>query len=385
MKWNYNLSDIDIQDDEIKNVLEVVRSKWLSTGPVTDQFEKKISEFLGVEHVSAVCNCTAALHLALRVLGITEGDEIIVPSLSFVASANCIAYVGARPVFADVSSTENLTISPEDISRKITRKTKAILVMHYGGYPCDMKRILRIARENDLYVIEDAAHAIGGTVNGNKLGTIGDVGCFSFFANKNLVTGEGGMIVSHQSDLIKKAKLMRSHGMTAVSWDKERGHASSYDVTDLGYNYRITEMQSAMGLAQLDKLKCNNEKRRELVERYQKNLAHFEIISIPFSNYKGSFSFHIFPILLDRRIDRNVFRQQLKKRGIQTSIHYPPIHLFSYYRVRFGCYQGMLPVTEDIARRTVTLPLHPLLTKKDIDKICNHVDKILKSGNRLNF
>ncbi len=384
MKWRYPLSDIDFGREEEKSVLHVLRSGWLSAGPLTERYERAFAKYLGGGDAIAVSNGTAALHLALASLGLREGDEVILPSLTFVATANPILYVGAKPVFADITGMDDLNISPQEIEKRITRKTKAILVMHYGGFPCDMQSIMKIAQSNRLYVIEDAAHAPGAVYRMKKCGTIGDVGCFSFFSNKNLVTGEGGMVVTHPKDLSERIRRMRSHGMKALSWDKYRGHLSSYDIETLGYNYRTTEIQSALGLVQLKKLDRNNRKRKKLVETYRKGLQGVDGISIPFSPWKGHPSYHLFPILISSHQDsrgesrRDALMEELKKIGIQTSVHYPPIHLFSLYRKRFGYQEGMLPQTEEVSRREVTLPLHPCMSGEDVKWIVKKVKEVIK-------
>jgi dTDP-4-amino-4,6-dideoxygalactose transaminase len=378
MKWRYPLSDIDFGKEEERQALKVIRSRWLSTGPVTERFEKSFSEYLGGGEAIAVSNGTAALHLALAGLGIKEGDEVILPSLTFIATANAVLYTGATPVFADIVSEENLNISPEEIEKKVTRKTKAIMVMHYGGYPCDMKSILKVAKRCGLYVIEDAAHAPGAEYYGKKCGVIGDIGCFSFFSNKNLVTGEGGMVVTQNQTWAERIRRMRSHGMKALSWDKYRGRLSSYDVGGLGYNYRTTEIQSALGLVQLKKLDRNNKKRRRLVEVYQKEFQREGKILLPFSKFKGNPSYHLFPILVARPIDRNRLMEKLKNFGIQTSVHYPPVHLFSLYRKRFGFKLGMLPKTEGVSRREMTLPLHPRMNLREVSEIVNKLKGLME-------
>ncbi|MBT9151667.1 MAG: UDP-4-amino-4-deoxy-L-arabinose--oxoglutarate aminotransferase [candidate division WS2 bacterium] len=318
------------------------------------------------------------MHIAHKVLGIGQGDEVIVPSLTFVATANSVLYCEAKPVFADITSLDNFNISPDDILEKITNKTKAITVVHYGGYSCDMGAIMEIASDHGLKVIEDAAHAPGAEYRGRKCGTIGDVGCFSFFANKNLVTGEGGMIVTNEDTLAEKIRIIRSHGMTTLTWDRHKGHAHSYDVVDMGFNYRLNEMASALGLVQLKKLDENNEKRRKVVEEYRKHLKAISDISIPFENYKEKSSCHIFPILLAEDISRNGFMDGLKEKGIQTSAHYPPIHLFTYYRKTFGFKEGMLSKTEYVGEHEVTLPLYPMMTEKEVGYIVSCVNELLK-------
>ena len=265
MDWQVPLSDIDLGDAEIEAVEKVLRSRWLSMGPVTQQFEAAFAAMCGAKHAFAVSNGTTALHLAYAALGLGPGDEVIVPALTFVATANAIRYTGATPVFADVTSLDDLTISPADIAAKITPRTRAIAVMHYGGYLCDMDAILALAGQHGLAVVEDACHAPGATYDGRGAGTLGDVGCFSFFANKNIAIGEGGMVTTNRDDLAERIRLLRSHGMTTLTWDRHRGHAASYDVVATGFNYRLDEIHSALGLAQLGKLLENNRRRADLV------------------------------------------------------------------------------------------------------------------------
>lgn len=382
MKWRYPLSDIDLGKEEEREVLKVLRSRWLSTGPVTESFEQAFSEYLGGGYCIAVSNGTAALHLALASLDIQRGDEVILPSLTFVATASAVLYTGATPVFADVCGENNLNISPEDIERKITAKTKAILVVHYAGQPCRMPAISEIARAHGLYLVEDAAHAPGAESQ-KKLGTIGEAGCFSFFSNKNMVTGEGGMVFTPDKHRADKIRKMRSHGIGRLSWDKYLGHASSYDIDCIGYNYRITEIQSALGLVQLQKLDRLNQKRKALIECYKEELEGVDHILIPFKENEGRPSNHILPVLMAKGKDGLVLfpRDQLMKElagyGIQTSIHYPPVHLFTLYRQRVGCKKGMLPVTEDVSQRELTLPLHPLMHENDVRWIAGKIKSII--------
>ena len=384
MERKVPLSDIDLDEEEIEEVTKVLKSKWLSMGPVTQRFEEEFANYLGVnvKYAFGVSNGTAALHIAHKVLEIKEGDEVIVPSLTFVATANSVLYCGAKPVFADITGLDNFDISPDDILEKITNKTKAITIVHYAGYPCDMDAIMEIANDHDLKVIEDAAHAPGAEYKGRKCGTIGDIGCFSFFANKNLVTGEGGMVVTNNDALAEKIRITRSHGMTTLTWDRHKGHAHSYDVVDLGFNYRINEIASAIGLVQLRKLDENNEKRRKIVEEYRKRLEDISGISVPFKDHKEKPSYHIFPILLAEDISRDVFREGLKEKLIQTSMHYPPIHLFTYYRKMFGFKEEMLPKTEFVGEYEVTMPLYPIMRQEDIRYIINTIKEILQLEER---
>jgi dTDP-4-amino-4,6-dideoxygalactose transaminase len=369
--WRIPLSDIDFDDNEVLAVQNVIKSRWLTMGKVTQEFESSFAAYIQTKHAIAVTNATAALHLACLALGIGPGDEVIVPSLTFVATANAVRYVGAIPVFADIISPDNFNISPEAINSLITSRTRAIIVMHYAGYPCDMPAILAIAKQYGLFVIEDAAHAVGSELKGRKLGTFGDIGCFSFFSNKNMTTGEGGMLTTDNDDLAQKLSRLRSHGMTSLTWDRHKGHAWSYDVVDLGYNYRIDEIRSALGLTQLAKVEKNNECRRHLSQIYRNALQDRVLqIDVPFQNHKGKTAAHIMPILLPKGTHREQFMSSMKDQGIQTSFHYPPVHTFTAYN---GDTKWNLPITEEVASREVTLPLYPGLTTEDIHLVVNAI------------
>lgn len=373
MNWKIPLFDLKLTVEEESRVLEVIRSGWLTMGEVTKEFERNFAKFINVKYAFATSNCTAALHLANLVLGIGPQDEVIVPSLTFVATVNSILYVKAKPVFADCESLDNFNISVEDIARKVTPKTKAVIVVHYGGYPCDMKQILEICKERNLALIEDCAHAPGAEYNGRKVGTFGDLACFSFFSNKNMTTGEGGMLVTNNDSFAEKIKLLRSHGMTTLTLDRFKGYAYQYDVLDLGYNYRIDEMRAALGICQLKKLKENNTKRKKIVELYKELLKGEEKIKIPFRSYEGRSAFHIFPIILDKTINRVNLIRRLNNDGIQVSIHYPPVHKFSYYKKKYP--DVKLPNTEFIGEHELTLPLYPHLKEEDVNFIVEHIKK----------
>lgn len=370
MYWRVPLADLDYGEDESRAVLDVLNSRWLSMGGVTQEFESQFAQVVGARHALAVSNATVALHLACLALGIGPGDEVIVPSLTFVATANAVLYTGAEVRFADIAGPDDLTISGAAIRACINPRTKAIIVMHYGGYPCQMPEIQEIAVEHHLSIIEDAAHAPGAEVNGRFLGTWGEVGCFSFFANKNLSTGEGGMLVTNRDDIAERAGKLRSHGMTSLTWDRHRGHAYSYDVVDLGYNYRIDEIRSALGLVQLGKLKASNTRRGDIVRQYRLGLEDCGV-GLPFADPAGTPAFHLFPILLPEGLERRKFMDRMREEGVQTSIHYPPVHQFSYYQSR---YPGViLPVTEAVAAREVTLPLYPAMTEENIGTVLTSV------------
>lgn len=376
MDWLVPLADLDYGLEEEEAVLSVLRSKWLTMGAITEQFENEFRTAIHANYAIAVSNGTVALHMALLAVGVGPGDEVIVPSLTFVATANAVLYTGAEVVFADIRGSHDLTISPEDIARKITPKTKAIIVMHYGGYPCDMAAIYHLARVRNIFVIEDAAHAPGAIVSGKSVGTYGDIGCFSFFSNKNMATGEGGMLTTAYPELAERLMFLRSHGMTSLTYDRHKGHAYSYDVVALGYNYRIDEIRSALGIQQLKKLHTNNHLRGLANFQYRIDLGG--VVEIPFPKSKNKSAFHLLPILLPVGANRTAFQEYLKSQGIQTSIHYPPIHQFSYYKQRYPNVDHQLPVTEEIAAREVTLPLFPTMTRDQIGLVVEHVKKGLE-------
>ena len=382
MKWRISLSELNFDQREQKAVDRVIKRQWLTMGETVERLETDFAAFTGAKHAVALSSGTAALHLAVIAAGIKPGDEVIVPSLSFVASSNAILYAGAMPVFADISALDDFNLSCQEVERKITARTKAIMVVHYGGYLADMERIKEIAKSHKLFVIEDSAHAIGADLNSRMAGTLGDAGCFSFFSNKNMATGEGGMTVTDNGRLAKKLKLLRSHGMTSVTLDRFKGHSYSYDVVDLGYNYRMTEISAALGILQLKKLPGANRKRKMLTNLYLTYLKGTDGLSIPFQDYPRNSSHHLFPILLDRKISRKKFMELLKKEGIQSGIHYPPIHGFSYYRKHLRRKPARLPLTEHVGAHQVTLPLYPLLKKTEVAFVCETIKRILPKAQR---
>jgi dTDP-4-amino-4,6-dideoxygalactose transaminase len=370
--WKIPLSDLNFDEAEERAVIDVLRSKWLTMGDVTKRFEGAFAELIGVKHAIAVSNCTAALQLAYRALGVGRGDEVILPSLTFVATANAAVVEGGSVVLADVRSEQDLTISPEDVAARVTPRTKVITVVHYAGYPCDMAPILETARSRGLAVVEDCAHSPGASYGGVMTGAIGDVGCFSFFSNKNMTTGEGGMLTTNRDDLAAKLRLLRSHGMTTLTLDRHRGHSFSYDVVEPGFNVRLTELHAALGLVQLGKLPAANARRREIVMRYRAGLAGSDRVTVPFSDREGVW--HILPVLLRPGADRDAFMTRMREAGIQTSIHYPPIHGFTAYRGVVAT--DGLSITDAVARRLVTLPLHPGLPDADVDTVVSRVREL---------
>ncbi len=381
--WTVPLFDLNYDDRELQAVQKVITSRWLSMGEKTREFERHFAEFLGKESgCLAVSNGTAALHLALLAASVGPEDEVLIPALTFVADSNIVRMVGAKPVFVDSTSVDDFNISPRAIKAALTPQTKAVIVVHYGGYACDMGSIRAAIQESGLsrkiYLIEDTAHGPGGDYQGTPCGTIGDIGCFSFFSNKNLSVGEGGMLVTASETLLRKAGHLRSHGMSSLTLDRHQGRALSYDVVRPGFNYRIDELRAALGLVQLDKLPQANRQRSEKVKRYRKRLAGAFGLQIPFSRWDlGSPVHHIFPILLDRDIDRLRLMQGLKEAGIQSSIHYPVPQDFSGYQDQ---HTAETPVARDLSQRELTLPLFPTMTLGQVDLVCETLKTLLASA-----
>lgn len=364
MEFKIPLFKLNFGVEEEKAVVETLRSKWISTGPKTAEFERRFAAMLGVPHAVALTNCSVALHLAMRIMDIKDGDEVICPSLTFVATVNAIRYVNATPVFCDIKSYDDLTLDTDMMEKLISPKTKAIIVMHYAGFPCDMASVIRIARKYELKIVEDACHGPLSVWGDMKLGTIGDIGCFSFFSNKNISTGEGGMLITRTSEYFEKARLLRSHGMSSLSYDRAKGHSTSYDVLDLGYNYRMDDIRASIGIVQLERVFADIEQRARIRRIYTERLASIGGIIIPFTYHKGFYSNYIFPIVLrdSTKEKRERVRSALYAKGIQTSVHYPAIHRFSIYR----SYKAKLDKTEYVADNVITLPMYAALTEEEI-------------------
>ena len=378
--WQVPLSDVATDEELVRAAADTVESGWWSMGPRVAEFEQAFGEMTGSKHALAVANGTAALHLALLAVECGPGDEVLVPSLNFVAAANTIVHTGATPVFLDIAGDDDLNMDPADVEAAITPKTKAIVVLHYGGYAADLDAIGRIADERGLVVVEDAAHAPGGTWNGRRCGTFGAVGCFSFFSNKNLPVGEGGMIVTDDDDLKERLRLLRSHGMTTLTWDRHRGHAHSYDVVTHGYNYRLDEIRAALGLVQLRRLLEENAGRSRVSARYREVLHGTAGITMPFPDPEAQecSSHHLAVVLLPEGTDRIAVRERLTEKRIQTSVHYPPIHRFTAYEELGG--RRPLPRTDAVAERVLTLPLYAALTHDQVDTVVRELVAAVEAG-----
>ena len=367
---------------EVRAVSDVIRSGWVSMGPKTMEFEKKLAAFVGAREVVAVSSCTAALHLSLLAYGIGRGDEVITTPFTFVATLNAIEHVGAKPVLADVDE-ETLNISPEEIRKKITRRTKAILPVHFAGQACDLNSINKIANENDLVVVEDAAHAIGTEYRGRKIGSSSlnaNAVCFSFYANKNITTGDGGAVAVRDKKFADKLRVLRLHGMSRHAW--QRYYAKNkwqYDVEAAGWKYNLTDIQAALGIEQLKKISSIQKKRTAVAHFYSEKLGKVEGLRIPEEVEKGH-SWHIYPLRLETGktgISRNDFITALSAENVGSGVHFIPVHLFSHYRKKYGFKRGDFPVAEKAFEQIVSLPLYARLSGKDENNVVNAVEKII--------
>jgi dTDP-4-amino-4,6-dideoxygalactose transaminase len=351
--WSVPLSDVVVDEEDIAVVADVYRSGWLSQGPRTSEFESDLAGYTGAAYAVAVANGTAALHLICIGAGLGPGDEVIVPSMTFVATVNAVAYAGARPVFADIASCTEPWLSARAVEEAITDRTKAVMAMCYGGHPGEIAEITRLCEERGLILLEDAAHGLGTRLAGRHMGTFGAAGAFSFFSNKNLSVGEGGAIVTEDEELANTLRQLRSHGMTSLSWDRHKGHATGYDVLRLGFNYRIDEPRSALASARLRRLEEDNRRRAQLDARYRERLRSVDVECPLEPVPDAQLAHHLFCVVLPEGADRARFRDALAQQRIQTSMHYPPVHEFSIYARD----SWRLPVTDSYARRTVTLPM----------------------------
>lgn len=382
MTLKIHVSDLDYGEEEVDAVISVIRSQWMTMGPLTSRFEKMFRQYVEYPFAVATSSGTAALHLAIMEANINPGDEVITSPISFVASANCILYEGAHPIFADINP-QTWNIDPIEIKAQISSKTKAILTPHLGGLPVALDEIVELCEEKELILIEDAAHAVGARFKGKHVGCFGDFGCFSFFSNKNLSTGEGGMIIVRDSDRYENLLLRRSHGLTKSTWSRHLAAIQEedqlYDMTILGHNYRIGEMQAALGIEQLKRIDKMNSQRTQNFNYYCKRIEEenlVDFIQLQQISKDVVHAHHIFPIVL-KKGSRMELREFLFNKGIGTSIHYTPIPSFFFYR-NLGYDVSKYPQAKDFGTRTMTLPLHQKLKKNDIDYIVAMLKKFFK-------
>ena len=371
--WRVPLTDIAVPEQDVQAVLDCLGSGWLTMGPRTNAFEQALASFVGTPHAVTVSSGTAALHLACLAAGLGPGDEVIVPAFTFVASAAAARYVGATPVLCDVCSPRDFNLDPADVARRITPRTKAVIAVHFCGYPAQAAELRALCDEHGLVLIEDCAQAIGATVDdaGRQVGTVGELGAFSFFSKKQLCVGEGGMVSCRAEEHAERVRLLRSHALTSSTWDRHRGHDPAYDIVDIGFNYRIDEPRAALGLSRLERLPDSLRARRETVRAYRERLAGIDGLELCFDDQAVERSSHFaFPVLVADRERRDRFRDQLKDAGIQTT-WYPALHSFTDYR-DFAPADG-LPAASEVAARHCALPLSSSTSEEEVELVVEAV------------
>lgn len=370
-----------IGEDEINEVVDILKSGWLTMGPKTIEFENLIAEYTGAKHAIAVNSCTAALHLSLIALGVRKGDEVITTPFTFASTGNVIIHVGAKPVFVDIDR-KTYNINPERIKETITPKTKAIVPVHYAGQPCDMKAIMEIAKDHNLFIVEDAAHAIGAEYENKKIGTFGTTTCFSFYVTKNITTGEGGAITINDEELADKLRILRLHGMSKDAWKRYSDKGSwYYEIADCGWKYNMTDIQAALGIHQIKKLDRFTEIRRKYARVYNEELGKINGIIIPYEKPNVKHVYHLYPILLEG-YNRDEFIIKMQEKGVGCSVHFIPLHIHPYYKKTFGFKRGDFPNAEWVYEREVSLPLYPKMTKEDLKYVVATVKRIIE-GNKV--
>ncbi len=367
-----------IEQPEIDEVVDSLKSGWIGTGPKVKKFEEDFGSYKSAKHAIALNSCTAALHLAMKVIGIKRGDEVIVPTMTFAATANAVIHAGGKPVFADCER-DAMNLDPKDLERKITKKTKAIIPVHFAGRPCNMDAIMAIAKENNLKIIEDCAHAIETEYRGKKAGTFGDIGCFSFYVTKNIVTGEGGMAITDNEGYANKIKILALHGMSKDAWKRfsDEGY-KHYQVVDSGYKYNMMDIQAAMGIHQLGRIDSYWKRREEIWNRYNEAFKDLPVF-LPLPPEENTrHAYHLYTLLIDTgraKVARDQFLDEMIKRNIGVGVHYTALHLHPFYQKAFGYKAGDFPNAEWISERTVSIPLSPKLTDEDaqdvIDAVCD--------------
>ncbi|GAA0775611.1 DegT/DnrJ/EryC1/StrS family aminotransferase [Clostridium subterminale] len=371
-----------IDDDDINEVVETLKSGWVAKGPRTIEFEKRFAEYTGAKYAIAMNSATAALHIALIAGGVKPGDEVITTPITFAATANTIIHVGATPVFVDVDP-ETFCIDANKIEEKITEKTSAIVPVHYTGHACDMDKIRTIAEKYNLFVSEDAAHAIDTYYKGDLIGKKGDCASFSFYATKNICTGEGGMLTTNREDIAEKARVMSTHGMSKAAWNRYgKGGSWRYDIEYPGHKYNMFDIQAALAKTQMNKLTAMQDRRKEIVKKYEEAFSKIDGIKLPPEAAYTTHSWHLYVVRLELdklTIDRDKFIELMGEANIGTSVHFIPVHLMSYYRENYGYNEGDLPVAESYFDTILSLPLYPKMTDEDVQDVINAVTHIISN------
>jgi len=374
-----------ITEEEITGVLNTLRSGWITMGPTTVEFEEKFKEYIGSKNAVSMNSCTACLHLALKAVGLKERDEVIVPTITFTATAEVITYFKAGPVFVDVEK-ETCNIDVSKIKKKITNRTKAIIPVHYAGQPCDMDDILNIAKKYNLFIIEDAAHAIPASYKKRKVGTIGDMTCFSFYATKPLTTGEGGIVTTENDEWAEKIKILRLHGISNDAWKRYTNEGSwYYEVVEAGYKYNMTDIQAALGIAQLNKVDWMWEKRKEISDKYTEAFKSLHEVITPYVKDDRQSAWHLYVLKLNLemlKIGRDQFIEELKNRNIMTSVHFIPLYRHPYYKDIFSYDSKEFSTSEWIYERIISLPIYPGMTSDNVQYVIDAVRDVISKNRR---
>ncbi|WP_291329281.1 UDP-4-amino-4,6-dideoxy-N-acetyl-beta-L-altrosamine transaminase [Desulfovibrio sp. UCD-KL4C] len=368
-----------IDECDLKAVADTLTSGWLTTGPKVSEFEQAIAKLSKVAHGVAVNSGTAALHAAMYAFGLKEGDEVIVPPMTFAASANCVAYMGATPIFADVDP-KTLLIDPEKVEQLITPKTRGIIAVDYAGQPCDYDALRVIADKHGLFLASDACHSIGGDLNGQMVGSLADISLYSFHPVKHMTTGEGGMAVTDNPEYDKRMRIFRNHGITA---DFRQRDGWFYEMEELGFNYRLTDFQCALGLSQLEKLEKWIERRREIASLYNHEFAEIEELAPLEIRPGANHAYHLYVVKLkgsDCAPKRKALFDYLREKGLGVQVHYIPVHLHPYYKKKFGTYKGMCPVAEEAYNGLISLPMFPAMEDSDVTVVLSLIKDALQRG-----
>jgi len=364
-----------IDEDDIRQVVDALRSDWLTTGPAVEAFERAVADYTGAKHTVAVSSGTAALHAAIFALGIGPGDEVILPPLTFAATANCVAFQGATPVFADVAH-DTLLLDPERVAEKVSPRTKAIIAVDYAGHPCDYDALQKIATRHRLALVADSAHALGATYKGRKAGTLADLTTFSFHPVKHITTGEGGMIATGDAGMARRMRSFRNHGITTDHRERAVVGTWCYEMTDLGYNYRLSDLQCALGISQLRKLPAWSIRRHEIARQYDAALRNNARVRPLVVRDEVSHAYHLYVVWVNTATARDALVSGLRAKGIEANVHYIPVHLHPYYRQRWGGKPGLCPIAEEAYRHIVSLPIFPRMTDADVLRVTTEVDEI---------